>query len=293
MQLREPVVTQPTKTALYSARRAGDLTSWIPSPATGGPWRQGFQHGGPPAGLLARAAERAIAGSGLSATRLSIDLHSPIPQRPLEVLAEVARQGRRVAVVASRLLADGSEVARATALFLRPADHPPLPSFLGAGADLPAPDLGQEVESMIPRRWAQRLPPGFHFEVEVRWSQQDQRPAAWIRMPMALVEGENTTPFQRAAILADFGNAVTGRSRQLQADDGFGYINVDINLHLVRPPVGDWIGLWTQSAMAEGGISQSQVAMYDDCGRCGTVGLASLLQPRSPGAAQRSVDGER
>ena len=59
----------------------GDPGTWQPTEATIGPWSPRSQHGGPPAALVVREAERLAAGvvSGpADALRLSLDFLGPV-----------------------------------------------------------------------------------------------------------------------------------------------------------------------------------------------------------------------
>ena len=54
-----------------------------------------------------------------------------------------------------------------------------------------------------------------------------------------VVAGEQPSGVQRAAAAADFGNGVSGGLPY----DRFTFINPDLTIHLLRPPVGEWIGM--------------------------------------------------
>ena len=83
-----------------------------------------------------------------------------------------------------------------------------------------------------------------------------------------------------AAAAADFGNGVSGGLPY----DRFTFINPDLTVHLLRPPVGEWIGM--RSASFYGGSERSsgagfaESALYDGGGRLGRSVQSLLLDRR-------------
>ena len=135
----------------------------------GGPWDPGLQHGAAPSSLICWAVERLPSPVPMRVARLTVDLMRPVPVAPLTIETEVLREGKKIQLVAVRLLADGKEVVRATALRIRkqaealPVEtpYPPL--------DLPLPEAGDDamagahVEHAVPVR-----PPGAQRQGRVR-----------------------------------------------------------------------------------------------------------------------------
>src|SRR5688572_1840660 len=70
---------------------------------TRGPWAPRFQHAGPPAALLARAAARASGIERGQTVRCSFDVLRPVPIAPLAVETRVSRPGRRVEQIEATL----------------------------------------------------------------------------------------------------------------------------------------------------------------------------------------------
>ncbi len=107
---------------------------------------------------------------------------------------------------------------------------------------------------------------------------------AWCRENRPLVEGDELTSFQRAALVADFANPFANAGEQ-----GLDYINADITLYVGRLPVGEWIGIETTEHVAANGIATSSCRLHDLSGPIGTSAAASVLTPRMPGAGVGSV----
>ena len=112
----------------------------MPSASARGPWSTRYQHGGPPAALLARAFARHAAAEGQIA-RLTFDFLRPVPLAPLTIATRVVRAGAKVQRLAGTVLAeDGTAVIEATCLVMR------VPPRCGAGPleapAAPAPPAG-------------------------------------------------------------------------------------------------------------------------------------------------------
>jgi hypothetical protein len=76
-----------------------DGSRFLPTELARGPWTPEALHGGPPAALLARCAERVPGGDGTIVARLTVELLRPVPVSPLAVETRVLRPGRKVQLV--------------------------------------------------------------------------------------------------------------------------------------------------------------------------------------------------
>mgnify|MGYP001560795855 CR=1 FL=1 len=263
--------------------RDGD--SYVPTRHAKSPWSPDGLHGGPTAGLLAYAIERFIDDREMQLSRLTVDLFRMVPAVPLRTKVEAVRSGRRVVGVDAAIIADGVEVVRASALLLRRSEAP-----VGGGVYPPPPGPeGYASQPGISRSPRVEPPPGtplqrphllgFHTSVETRWvsAPGEQPPTTWVRIPMPFIEGEETTPMTRAAALADFGNALgnlAGAGRDLS------YINADINLNLIREPVGEWLCVQIDHRDEAAGVGLVESIWYDQRGRYSRVSQSRLANGR-------------
>jgi hypothetical protein len=241
-------------------------------------WGAEVLNGGLPSALLARAVARAQDDPDLQLARLTVDLFRPVPRQPLEIVARPVRVGRRIAVYEASVVADGVEVTRASALLLRRTEGATTVRSLG-----PLPD----PESLEPSHFPGTEPTlahGFSGQIDVRWVSrgEDGFATAWLRLPMALIDGEETTPLMRAAALSDFGNRLSqiARGRQVSLGErpggGSGFINTDITLYLVREPIGEWIAMSAADGGAVTGIGTADVIHADREGVWGHSAQAQL-----------------
>lgn len=247
---------------------------WTPTELARGPWDARFCHGGPISALLARAVEHAEPGGDIDwqTSRLTVELTRPVPVgRPLDLVTETERPGKRVSLIAARLLDDGTEVARVRALRIRRNDL-----VLPDDTVQPAPDPPGRPDDAVNESvtWAVDEHTAFHKDAcEHRFTEGSwDTPGpvgVWIRLLVDVVPGEAPTGLQRVAAAADFGNGVSGSLPFEQ----FIYINPDLTVHLLRPPLGEWIGMRTASYYGRGntstGSGMAESALYDQEGRIG------------------------
>lgn len=254
--------------------RDGDL--FIPTELARGPWTPEAQHGGAPAGLLARIVERFEDGEPMFVSRLTIELLRPVPIRPLAVRTRLLRPGRKVQLVEAALVSAETEVARCTALRIRRSDTP-LPADVPRTAPPPAPAGG--IASMPP--WAKVVGyRAFHSGgVEHRFvagSFDRPGPATdWIRLRVPLIEAEETSPLSRVAAAADFGNGI---SWVLNRTEGYSFINPDLTIYLHRYPVGEWVCLEAVTHVQSHGVGLAESLVYDEQGPIGRAAQALLIE---------------
>jgi hypothetical protein len=270
-------------TALFDTDTQG---RWIPTEYARGPWDPRACHGGPVSALLARAVEGADQESTVDwqVARLSVELTRPVPVgRPLTLTTEIERAGRKVSMIGGRLVDDDIEVARVRALRIRSTDLE-----LPDDAVQPDPDPPGSPDSGTAQRvvWAVDDHVAFHANAcEHRFTEGSwDRPGpvgVWIRLVVGVVDGETPTGLQRAAAAADFGNGVSGGLSY----DRFTYINPDLTVHLLRPPVGEWIGMRSASfygtPVRSSGAGFAESALYDAEGRLGRSVQSLLIDDRS------------
>ncbi len=261
---------------------------------TRGPWDPGSQHAGPPAALIARELEALPSESPMQVGRITFEILRPVPIAPLRVQAEVVRPGRQVEM-AEAVLSGGEEtLIRARAWRLRrgetvlppglaSTESPSVPSrsrqVLRPADPPPGPDQAEEGEFFDTGQGV-----GYHTAMEyrfVRGAFVEPGPAiVWMRMRHPLLAGEKPTPLQRVLTAADSGNGVSATldwARYL-------FINVDLSVHLVRMPEGEWVGLDAITIPEPTGVGITDTALFDERGPLGRAAQTLLVAERpSPG----------
>ena len=244
--------------------------AFVPTELARGPWDPEAQHGGAPAALLARAIE-AEAGD-LAVARLTYEFLRPVPLTPLVVSTRLVRPGRRVRLIEATLEAGGQAVCRAIGLVLAVGSSP----TVDASTDRLAPPDGVEPSPGPPG-----LKPMFGGDaVELRFVRGEFAEAgpaaAWTRLRVPVVEGEEPSPVQRAAAAADFGNGVSAPLDWTR----FTFINADLTVYLARPPRGEWVGLDSTTVVSGDGVGLSESVLHDSDGPIGNATQALLVGPR-------------
>jgi hypothetical protein len=240
---------------------------------TVGPWSPDAQHFGPPSALLTRALQRLPESFAGSLARVTVEILGPVPITELTVTAEVLRPGRAVELVAATMSAGNRPVA--TARGWRIAESDTASAADDVGEPLPSPDLTRPVAT--PEGWGRG---GYLDAMEwrsVRGTIGEPGPATlWARQRVALVAGEEPTPWQRIMAVADSGN---GASNTLDIAHWL-FINSELTVHAHREPDGDWIGLDAHTEIGPHGVGTARSVLHDVHGKLGGGAQALLVRPR-------------
>jgi hypothetical protein len=86
-----------------------------------------------------------------------------------------------------------------------------------------------------------------------------------MRLAGPVIAGQTPTPLQRVIAAADFGNGVASALPWGQ----FLFINTDLTVYLVRPPIGEWICLDASTDVDPRGVGVAHSRLYDERGPIG------------------------
>ncbi|WP_099021601.1 thioesterase family protein [Mycolicibacterium palauense] len=233
-------------------------------------------------GLLARAVEGRRADPELVPARLTVDILRRVATEPVTVDAEVLRVGRRMQAIDAVMTQRGETVARASALYLRGGEQPPETPWSTPVSIPPLPAEPERFDTSVPMfiRAYGRDPDhgGGGFE----W-QHDGPRYAWLREIRALVDGEEISPFVRAAMAVDVTASMTNFTTA-----GLGFINADYTLTLCRLPEGPYIGLAALTHCSAGGVATGTAALFDTVGQIGAGVTTSVSNPHFAGTPARA-----
>ena len=264
-------------TALYVPAGDGvEATEFEATALTIGPWDPGFQHAGPPAALLARAAERASGIEGGQTVRLAYDILGPVPVGPVRTSTEVLRPGRRIELLEAVLSgADDRPLMRLTAWRMRvrddgatPVDAPPIPVPAGP----------EESRSESAAFFTQEI--AYHRALDWRFAAGSFNApgpaAAWTRPQCSLVEGEPMSPLEHLLVMTD---AASGISAALDWQAAT-FANVDLTVALHRPPRGEWLGMDARTVLGDSGAAQAFAVLFDAEGAIGRSAQSLFVEAR-------------
>jgi hypothetical protein len=263
-------VDSPAHDSFYVAEGAGRFVS---QPSTAGPWGPGSQHGGPPAALLTRAIERLDDGADRVVGRLTMDLLGPVPVGPLRVEASVVRPGRNVELCEATLYDEQRDraVARAAAWRFPAGASGPRPS------DESLPHTHRDgAHHERPRSWSG----GYLDALDWRWVKgavEEPGPGVvWMRPTVSLVDGEEMSPVQRLMACVD---SASGVSAELDPAE-WAFLNTELTVHVLRPPVGDWVCLDAETTLGSGSVGVATSSVYDEQGLVARSAQALLVSRR-------------
>ncbi|WP_300401189.1 thioesterase family protein [Nocardioides sp.] len=243
-----------------------------PTSATAGPWTSEAQHGGPPAALLAWAVEALPAAADTVVGRFTMELWGPIPLTPLRVSAHVVRPGRSVTLARAELVDVRRDRVVATAQAWLFPDSSAGPGDASVSLTH-GPDDGVRHER--PTTWGG----GYLDAIDWRWiTGAVDRPGpgvVWMRSP-DLITDAAISPVQRLLACVD---SASGASAALDVAD-WAFLNTDLTVHLLRPPVGEWICLDAETTLGPGSVGIATSAVYDELGLVARSAQALLVVRR-------------
>jgi hypothetical protein len=244
--------------------------SVIATVLTQGPWDSNAQYGGTPAALLTWAVERVPTLVPMRITRITVDMHRPVPLGRLGVETEIVRQGKRLQIVVALLRDQGGvEVARATALRFRTSTGP---DDAATDPRLPPVEVPPFGEMRAPNRHPEGLN-GFAGALETRDGGDRAQATSWYRATRPVIAGEEPSPTVRLAWASDF----TANSGNFLDLSRWSAINADLTINLARAPIGEWTGVVARAWYVEDGIGLARADMFDLDGYVGTCTAALLV----------------
>ncbi len=78
------------------------------------------------------------------------------------------------------------------------------------------------------------------FETRAHQDRRAGKGIVWLRNQLDMVENQSTSSFVRLLGMVDTANGVVPR---LDPNAGWGFPNLDLQMHLHRLPQGEWLGL--------------------------------------------------
>jgi len=252
-----------------------DGDSYLPGPMTRGPW--GAAMGGQiVGGLLGWGIEQSGVDPEFQPARLTVDLLRPALQEPVQIRTSVQREGRRIRLVDGALVQNGRTVARASALFLRRAEHPD-GEVWSDSVEMPPlpPDSAGFPPEMPFLIWGYgETTAGSPGIAAGEWEQSHSRKFAWTKLFRPMVHGYPLTPFTRLAFVGDVTSSLTH-----WGTGGLRYINADYTVTASRLPDGEFVGLAAQSHYGSAGVATGSATLFDRHGPIGTSVALALGQP--------------
>ncbi len=234
-----------------------------------GAWNPHEQHMAPVSGILTRAIELFEPQPHLRIARLNFEILGIIEGGQFEIVTKILRPGRTIQLLQTELIANGRVAVRALAWRLQIGD-----SLAVSAIEEPRmPPLEQAVAiGEMSQMWSG----GYIKALEFR-NIEGHRPGrgqTWLRSPYNMVEGETTASLVRLMGMVDTANGVAAR-----VEPGtWMFPNVDLSIHLLRQPIGEWLGLDVSASFGSDGIGMTSTVLNDEAGPFGRA--AQILTVR-------------
>jgi hypothetical protein len=98
-----------------------------------------------------------------------------------------------------------------------------------------------------------------------------------MRMRYPLVAGEEPSPLARVLVAADSGNGISGTLDYRR----YLFVNTDLTVNLIRPPVGQWVRLEAVTHPQPHGVGLADTALHDERGRIGRSTQTLVVSERA------------
>lgn len=260
--------TQTENTAYFRRIKPIELTEdvrtsyFVSTPYAQGAWQEDELHMAPVSGLVAAELEAYQPREDFITTRISFDILGKLHAGELKVVTETVRPGRTIELLQSTIYAQGRAVLVGRTWRVISSDT----SRVAQLTDEQLPPVEQAEEwAEMPNRW----PGGFIQSIRAR-KFADHVPGhgrCWLTTDIDMIEGEPTSSFTKLIGLADTANGLAPVAEP-SVDNVF-FANVDLTLHFLRKPVGEWLGfaITPNIGMTGGGITSA--VLYDADGLLG------------------------
>jgi hypothetical protein len=222
---------------------------------TQGAWSPAEQHMAAATGLLTHELELFQPRSDLRMARISLDIHGVIHAGELEVRTRMVRPGRTIELIEAEMVCQGRTAIVARAWRLKTLDS----ALVAAVEDrsVAHPEDLPEWEGMSP--WPGGFIESLDFRVEP--GHRPGRGVVWLRSPREMVDGTPTTDLVRLMGMVDTANGVAPRVAPGPAS--WMFPNVDLQIHMHRAPVGEWLGLAARQTYGTDGIGLTSAVLHD------------------------------
>ena len=190
----------------------------------------------------------------------------------MEVEARVVRPGRSVEQVEATLTDGSDTLVRATAWRMASEENEAV-----AIVD-PPPARPDGARPGTFAFWRDEV--AYHRALEWRVAEGEVDlpgpSTVWARMLVPLVAGEETSPLERLLVMTD---AASGVSAALPWEQWL-FVNVDLGIHLSRPPRGEWTAMAARTVIGPSGMGLCTSTLYDDDGAVGVSTQTLLVRRR-------------
>ena len=260
--------TQVEDTAYFRRIKPIEMTEdvrtsfFVSTPHAQGAWQEDELHMAPVSGLVAAELEAYQPRNDFITTRMSFDILGKLHAGEVKVVTETVRPGRTIELIQSTVYAQGRAVLVGRTWKVIASDT----SRIAEVTDSPLPPV-EEAEPWegMSTRW----PGGFIRSITAR-KFSDHAPGngrVWITTDLDVIEDEPTSPFVKLIGVADTANGLAPLAEP--STENVFFANVDLTIHFLREPVGEWLGLAIAANIGQTGGGITSAVLYDTDGVLG------------------------
>lgn len=229
---------------------------FVSTPHAQGAWQDDELHMAPVSGLVAAELEAYHPRKEFLTSRISFDILGKLHAGEVKVVTETVRPGRTIELIQSTVYAQGRAVLVGRTWKIIASDTSRVANI--CDPILPPVEEAEPWDEMS-KRW----PGGFIRSIQAR-KFADHAPGhgrVWITTDLDVIEGENTTPFVKLVGLADTANGLAPLAEP--SEENVFFANVDLTIHFLRQPVGDWLGFAISANIGQTGGGITSAILYD------------------------------
>lgn len=224
-----------------------------------GAWNDDEQHLAPLTGIVIHEALRAIPRPDLQVARISVEVLGFLPLAHTKIHTEVVRPGRTIELIEAVATVCDRSVLRVRIWRLVPSDTSAIASL--EHEPMPAPDAFPSGDF----GWSG----GFIESIQTRIdpARRPGRGRGWIFATHPLTDHDEISEVAKLLALADTANGLAPRLNPKE----WMFPNVDLTIHLLRAPHGDWLGLDVRHEIGPNGVGMASTVLHDLDGPIGRI----------------------
>ncbi|PQZ93649.1 thioesterase [Arthrobacter sp. MYb227] len=236
-----------------------------------GAWNPHEQHMAPATGILVHEMEKFQPREEMRMARISLDIHGIIHAGDFEIKTRMIRPGRTIELIEGEMISQGRTCVVARGWRLKTSDSTAVAAL--EDTEVTHPEELVAFEGMTP--W----PGGYIRGLEFRGA-NGHRPGkgvVWMRNHFEMVQGIQSPDFVRLMGMVDTANGVA--PRVAPGPGSWMFPNVDLQIHMYRAPVGEWLGIEAQQTYGTDGIGLTSAVLHDINGPFGRTEQILTVRP--------------
>lgn len=236
-----------------------------------GAWNAHEQHMAPATGVISHELTRFQPREDMRMARLNLEILGVIHGGEFEIRTRMVRPGRTIELVEAEMITNGRTSIVARAWRLATGDSRAVAAV--EDEKIPGP------EDCEPYHASKMWPGGYIRGLEMRAAPGHRagRGTVWVRNPFSMIRGVDSADLVRLLGMVDTANGVAPRSKP--GPESWMFPNVDLQVHMHREPVGEWLGIQARQSFGQDGIGLTSAVLHDVTGPFGRSEQILTVRP--------------